>query len=266
MDDAKVAAEIKYLVDRHVNLVPTFIEKAMGLQKGWERFEAEDRVVLGNEALQVYYPEERRLTLLANYANPLHTRPRNRDVHAKGFQNALRFHKMYVAAGGHVLAGTDGGNNATPGPGVHHELEILAEDAGLTPMQVIQSATKWPADAMKVGASLGTIEVGKLADLVIVNADPLQDVQNLSKIANVIYNGRTLDGKYHPYYNASNPFGGSGFAGLPMIENLGFTLIVKKANFREGRVGGVAPGRLPQPGITAMDTQRHDLGDARCRR
>jgi imidazolonepropionase-like amidohydrolase len=262
MDDAKVPGEIKYLVDRHVALVPTFIEKAMGLPKGWNRFEAEDRLVLGNEALQVYYPEERRLTLLGNYANPVHLRPRNYEEHMKGFRNALRFHKMFVEAGGHVLAGSDGGNNATPGPAVHHEMEILAEDAGFTPMQVIQSATKWPAEALKVDKHLGTIEAGKLADLFIVNADPLQDVQNLKKISNVIFNGKVLDGKYHAYYNAANPFGGSGFVGLPPVENLAFTLIVKKANFREGRVAGVAPGRLPQPGIESIDTGRHDFEDA----
>lgn len=261
MDEAKVAGEIKYLVDHHVNLVPTFIEKAMGLPKGWRRFEAEDRLMLGNENLQVYYPEERRLTLLANYANPIHTRPRNVEDHTKGFQNALRFHKMYAAAGGRVLAGTDGGNNAFSGPALHHEIEILAEDGGLTPMQVLQSSTKWPAEAVKAGKEIGTIEVGKLADLVILDADPLQDVQNLKKIGTVVYNGKPLDGKFHPWFNAANPFGGSGFAGLPPIENLGFTLVVKKANFREGRAGGVAPGRLPQPGIETIDTGRHDFED-----
>jgi hypothetical protein len=233
----------------------------MGLPKGWERFELEDRKLFGNESLRVYYPEERILTLLANYVNPIHTRPRNREEHEKGFQNALRFHKLYVQAGGHVLSGSDGGNNATPGPDVHHEMEILAEDAGIAPMQVIQSATKWPAEAVKVANQLGTVEAGKLADIFIVNADPLQDVQNLKKISTVIFNGSVLDGNYHPWYNASNPFGGSGFAGLPPVENLGFTLIVKQANYREGRAGGVAPGRLPQPGIERIDTQRQDFDD-----
>jgi Amidohydrolase family len=261
MDDAKAAAEIKYLIDHHVYLVPTFIEKAMGLPKGWDRFELEDRKLFGNEALQVYYPEERILTLLANYANPIHTRPRNREEHDKGFRNALRFHRMYLAAGGKVLAGTDGGNNATPGPALHHEMEILAEDGGFTPMQVLQGATKWPAEALKVGKDLGTVEVGKLADLVILNADPLQDIQNTKNIARVIFNGTVLDGRYHTYYNAMNPFGGSGFAGIPPVENLGFTQIVKRAVYREGRAGGVAPGRLPQPAIESIDTQRRDFAD-----
>lgn len=262
MDDAKAAAEIKYLVDHHVYLVPTFIEKAMGLPKGWDRFEVEDRKLFGNEALQVYYPDERILTLLANYANPIHTRPRNREEHEKGFLNALRFHKMYLDAGGKVLAGTDGANNATPGPALHHEMEILAEDGGFTAMQVLQGATKWPAEALRVSRDLGTVEVGKLADIVILNADPLQNVQNTKNIARVVFNGKPLDGKYHTYYNAANPFGGSGFAGIPPVENLGFTQVVKRAVFREGRVGGVAPGRLPQPGIETIDTERHDFADA----
>jgi hypothetical protein len=261
MDEAKAAAEIKYLVAHNVYLVPTFIEKAAGLQKGWSRFEAEDQTLLNKEPLQVYYPEERRLTLLGNYRNPDHVRPRNIDRHTKGYQNALRFHRMYVQAGGHVLAGSDGGNNATPGAAIHHEMEILAEDAGIPTMAVLQGATKWAAQAARADKVLGTIEVGKLGDIVIVNADPVQNIQNLKQISTVVYNGKALDGQFHAYYNAANPFGGSGFVGLPPVENLAYTLIVRKANFREGRVAGVAPGRLPQPGITAINTQRKEFDD-----
>ena len=260
MNEAKVAGEVKYLVDRHVNLAPTFIFKAIGLPKGWRRFEAEDRMVLANEALQAYYNEERRQVVLGNYANPIHLSARNREMHEKGFRNALRFHKMYVDAGGRVLAGTDGGNNSLSGPSLHHELQILAEDAGFTSMQAIQAATKWPAEAVRVANQLGTVEEGKLADLVIVSADPLSDIQNLTKLSSVIFNGKVLDGKYHPWYNSSNPFGSSGINNPP-VENLGFTLIVKKANYRERRPGGVAPARLPQPGIEAIDTQRRDFDD-----
>ena len=204
MDDAKVTGEIKYLIDHNVNLVPTFIMKAMGLPKGWERFETEDRKLFTNDAIRAYYPEENILAPLNNYANPLHVRPRNREMHSKGYQNALRFHQMYLAAGGRVLVGTDGGNNATPGPDVDHEMEILAEEAGFTPMQVIQASTKWPAEAVKAGDRLGTIQEGKLADLLLVNADPLDNIQNLNKIANVIYNGKVMDGKYHAWYNDTN--------------------------------------------------------------
>jgi hypothetical protein len=90
------------------------------------------------------YPEERRLNLLGNYANPPHTRPQVKERREKGFRNALRFHKLYLQAGGCVLVGTDGGNQATPGPAVDHEMEILVEDAGLTPMQVLQGPRNGP--------------------------------------------------------------------------------------------------------------------------
>jgi len=261
MDEAKAAAEIKYLVDRHVYLVPTFIQKAMGLPAGWDRFEMEDRTMLGNEALRAYYPPEDVSLPLINYVNPVHLRPRNREMHAKGYKNALRFHKMYVEAGGHLLTGTDGANNSAPGSGVHHEMEILAE-AGLTPMQVIQATTKWTAEATKAANQLGTIQEGKLADMLIVNADPLQDIQNLKRISNVIFNGKVLDGKYHPWYNASNPFATRAqVAGLAPVEDLNFVLIAKKAVFRGGRGGGGGPSRLPQPEIERIDTQRHDFDD-----
>ena len=59
MDDTKAAAEIKYLVARNVRLIPALIEKGMGLQKGWSRFETEDRKLFASEAVQFYYPEGR---------------------------------------------------------------------------------------------------------------------------------------------------------------------------------------------------------------
>jgi len=261
MDDTKAAAEIKYLIAHNVNLIPAFIEKGMGLQKGWSRFEAEDRKLFANEAVQFYYPEERRLNLLGNYANPPHTRPQVRERRERGFRNALRFHRMYIEAGGRVLVGTDGGNQATPGPAVHHEIEILVEDGGLTPMQVLQGATKWPAEAMKVGKEIGTVEVGKLADLLILNGDPLQSISNVKNISAVVFNGKVLDGRYHHSYNEMNPFRADGFIGLPPVEDLAFTLIKKRAVYREGQVGRVAAARLAQPGIETIDTQRKEFFD-----
>jgi hypothetical protein len=261
MDETKAAAEIKYLVARNVNLIPAFVEKGMGLQKGWSRFEAEDRKLFANEAVQFYYPEERRLNLLGNYANPPHTRPQVRDRRERGFRNALRFHRMYIDAGGRVLVGTDGGNQATPGPAVHHEMEILVEDGGFTPMQVLQGATKWPAEAMRVAKEIGTVEVGKLADLVILNGDPLQSISNVKNISAVVFNGKVLDGRYHHSYNEMNPFRADGFIGVPPVEDLAFTLIKKRAVYREGQVGRVAAARLAQPGIETIDTQRKEFFD-----
>lgn len=100
-------------------------------------------------------------------------------------ENLRRLH----AAGITVAAGTDAGNIGTlPGPSMHRELELLAE-AGLSPSEIIVAATR---NAAMVGESVpryGTIEAGKLADMLLVNADPLADVRNLRQIHRVIKGG-----------------------------------------------------------------------------
>ena len=88
-------------------------------------------------------------------------------------------------AGVVILAGSDGGK---PGASLHEELEWLVA-AGLTTAQALRGAT---IEAAKyVGAaSLGVVEVGNAADLVILNADPLADIRNTRKIAGVVLGGR----------------------------------------------------------------------------
>ncbi|MBI2150451.1 MAG: amidohydrolase family protein, partial [Acidobacteria bacterium] len=147
------------------------------------------------------------------------------------------------------------------GPAVHHEMEILVEDGGFTPMQVLQGATKWPAELMRVGKDISTVEAGKLADIVVLNADPLENISNVKNISAVMFNGTLLDGRYHAWFNENNPFQGDGFIGLPPVEDLAFTLIKKRAVYREGQVGRVAAARLAQPGIETIDTQRREFFD-----
>ena len=106
----------------------------------------------------------------------------------------MRFHRMYADAGGKVTTG--GNTNVTKAVGLvlHQELEVYVE-GGFTPMQAIQAATKWSAETFHMQDRLGTIEAGKLADLLIVNADPLQDIHNTQKIDSVIFNGKAVDRK-----------------------------------------------------------------------
>jgi imidazolonepropionase-like amidohydrolase len=98
-----------------------------------------------------------------------------------------------VKGGGVVIAGTD--SPIFPYALLYHtELELF-QQGGLTPFQVLQSATLHAADALGEGGNLGSIEAGKLADLVIVGDDPLLDVKNARKVKTVIKNGEvhTLD-------------------------------------------------------------------------
>jgi len=93
------------------------------------------------------------------------------------------------------LAGTDTGNPfCFPGFSLHDELTLLVI-AGLTPIEALRAATLNPAKYLGMDQTLGTIETGKLADLVLLDADPLQDIKNTQKIESVIENGRLYDRK-----------------------------------------------------------------------
>jgi imidazolonepropionase-like amidohydrolase len=93
-------------------------------------------------------------------------------------------------AGIPLLAGTDAGFPfVLPGFGLHEELKYLVE-AGLTPTEALQTATINPAIFLGKDNKLGTVEKGKLADLVILNADPVRNIRNLHFIEAVIANGQ----------------------------------------------------------------------------
>jgi imidazolonepropionase-like amidohydrolase len=76
-----------------------------------------------------------------------------------------------------------------PASALHVELERLVE-AGLTPLEALQTATVNPTRVLEKADSLGTIEPGKLADLVLVDANPLEDIRNTQKIRAVVADGR----------------------------------------------------------------------------
>jgi imidazolonepropionase-like amidohydrolase len=97
-------------------------------------------------------------------------------------------------AGAPVLAGTDLGlPYVLPGFSLHDELALLVE-SGLSPLEALQAATRNAAEAVGRGEDLGTVETGKLADLVLLDADPFADITNTTRIAAVVANGRLLEG------------------------------------------------------------------------
>jgi imidazolonepropionase-like amidohydrolase len=96
---------------------------------------------------------------------------------------------LLESAGVRVVAGTDAGNIGTlHGPGLHRELELMAT-AGLRPMDILVAATKNGAAVMGRQSDVGTLEKGKYADLVILDADPLADIRNTRKIFKVMKEG-----------------------------------------------------------------------------
>ena len=120
----------------------------------------------------------------------------------EGYKLQAEFLQKFVKAGGKLLGGGDNSFDMLPGIVTHHELEQLVM-YGITPMQAILSVTKWSAEAWNKDKDLGTIEPGKLADIITVNGDPLADIRNTKKVDGMILNGKVIDLKFDP--NWKNP-------------------------------------------------------------
>lgn len=128
---------------------------------------------------------------LSNASNPYGSRSSGDMAFAKKeFQKQLELVGAMQRAGVGILAGTDTSNaSCMPGFSLHDELGLLVK-AGLSPMQALQTATLNPARFLGREKDLGTIEPGKIADLVLLEANPLDDISNTTKIASVIYDGK----------------------------------------------------------------------------
>jgi len=96
-----------------------------------------------------------------------------------------------VRSGGNVGLGT---HSRLAGPDVQWELQALAS-GGMTPYEVLRAATVHGAEALGLYQDLGSIDVGKLADLVVLDQNPLGDIQRISQVRYVIKNGRVYVGE-----------------------------------------------------------------------
>jgi imidazolonepropionase-like amidohydrolase len=142
--------------------------------------------------LQYVHPLLQSKWLVANNYNKMS----NPETIAK-FEKFVKFHVLLVkackAAGVPMVIGTDAGvSGVVHGFAVHDEMSLFVE-AGFTPEEVLTSATRLPATWLGIDSEIGTVEVGKRADLILLDANPLSDVKNTRKIAGVFINGQWLN-------------------------------------------------------------------------
>jgi len=118
--------------------------------------------------------------------HPLHNNP---------LADSLGAMYMMESANLPILAGTDvdtdGFRVLTPGFSLHAELAIYVAE-GLSPLTALQTATLNPAKFLHATDSLGTVAAGKLADLVLLDADPLLDIAHVGRVRAVVLAGRLL--------------------------------------------------------------------------
>lgn len=118
------------------------------------------------------------------------------ETKQRQFEFYLKIVKGMHEAGVPLLAGTDVGANPLcwPGIGVHNELEMFVR-AGLSPAEAIKTATINPVTFLKIEKDFGSVEVGKMADLVLLKGNPLENIQQVRQIEAVFKNGELYDNK-----------------------------------------------------------------------
>jgi imidazolonepropionase-like amidohydrolase len=111
----------------------------------------------------------------------------------KDFEMAMKNVKRLVDAGVKVAFGTDSGPvGRFPGYFEHWEAELMVE-AGVKPMRVIEAWSKYSAEALGIDKNFGTLEKGKFADLMVLDANPLDDIRNTRKIDAVYLGGKKFE-------------------------------------------------------------------------
>lgn len=128
---------------------------------------------------------------LSIYEAMLKDDPQNQHLWSK----VLQLTKMLYDHGVTIMSGTDIPNlGLIPGISLHHELELLVK-AGINPLNVIKIATSNGAEALGILDDVGTIEAGKQADMIILNANPIRNIRNIGAIEGVIEDGQFFNHK-----------------------------------------------------------------------
>lgn len=216
--------EMREAITRGAYINPTFGYELGSLSPLAARHEREIYELYSNPFLMAYYPQNIAQSLLqkqrqirnfsGKYENLVllsRLTPAERGEFQRGYRLAQRFLLRYVQLGGRLMAGTDTISGGTPGHSLHQEMDLLVE-AGLTPMQALQSATLWSAEMLagKNGVlgppEVGSLTAGAYADLVVLAANPLDDIGNTRKIERVMKGGEFIKLGYDPaYYSFTRP-------------------------------------------------------------
>jgi hypothetical protein len=184
-DPKRASAVFSRFVKNGTWQVPTLV--------GWRSLaDTSESHVVGDSRLK-YIPPERRERWKATRAGFLRSLPGEYLANRESvFQKQRDFVGAMHRAGVKLMAGTDtAALYIYPGFSLHDELALLVK-AGLTPMEALQAATRNPAEYLGVLTSLGTVQAGKIADLVLLEANPLEDIRNTQKINAVVLAGKLI--------------------------------------------------------------------------
>jgi imidazolonepropionase-like amidohydrolase len=145
------------------------------------------------DSLAHYLPEALKKFVAEIFPMPDSIPPGADSVGRAMFAKRLSQAETMRAAGVHIMTGTDAPlRNSPPGFGLHEELALLVR-GGMSPFNALRAATIEPARYLGMLDSAGTIARGKIADLVLLNGNPLRDISQTRRIVAVVANGRLIE-------------------------------------------------------------------------
>jgi hypothetical protein len=200
MDPKQFPGFITTMVRKSVYFNPTFGAQFRGIYPERDELDAYDSMFMDASSQELgYFTEPIKQKLL-----PYFGRSRGPEIDAAlrqrieaGMELVAEFVRQFERAGGKLLSGTDTseGSGGIPGVRLHRELQLWTS-RGISPMQAIRASTQHPAQLFRL-ADIGTLEVGKQADILVLRGDPLADIRMLGNIERVLLAGkpvaRTLD-------------------------------------------------------------------------
>jgi Amidohydrolase family len=202
MEPAMFDKIIKVMVEKNVHWSPTWATWFRPLSSHAADMKQRELALLRNPQLK-YLPAYILKDTESFFAKYEKMAPEKRNEVLSGYKMLQDFVRRFAAAGGKIHSGSDP-NHVLAGYGVHAELEMLVE-AGLTPVQAIQTASINVAQAWGKDKDYGSIENGKIADLVIVRGDPQQNISDTQNVEIVFIEGKVMDISYHPDYKNPIP-------------------------------------------------------------
>lgn len=221
-DAGRMDALIREAIGRGTTYInPTLLYEFGSQAQAAPQFETETYNVYRDQALMTYYPKNLADGLLAKFRTTrsfstkygtqvLVSRLSEEEARQsqEAYQRAGAFVKRWVELGGKVLGGVDTPSIGTAGLSVHFEMAMLVE-SGLTPMQALQSFGSWGVEMITARRKqaarplVGVLREGSYADLVVLSANPLQDIANTRAIERVMKGGEFVSLGYTAHYTTA---------------------------------------------------------------
>ena len=193
---------IKVMVDKKVHWSPTWATWLRPLSVHADDMKRRELALLRDPALK-YLPGYILKDTESFFAKYEKMDAEKRNELIGGYKMLQDFIRRFAAAGGKIHTGSDP-NHVVPGYAMHAELQMLVE-AGLTPLQAIQTASLNVAQAWGKEKDYGSVEKGKVADLFIVRGDPLKNIADTQNVEAVYIDGKKTDTAFHADYKNPIP-------------------------------------------------------------